>query len=498
MEVLPTRWGSHSRDKWFAGLLLSSLLLFSCGKGAVAPDPSAGDKDDNKEEIDPSAESLNLVSNWNFEQDVDLERSDKPGEGEWRWMGGWDANGTGGRAAEVVQDRTRGVKGSRCLVIIANETNVDVGFAQVIRGLTPGRAYKATARIRTESVEGGAGAHLSLDYLWAPRSNSVTGTSDTWKTTVLEFEPAADTVVLCLKLGNTAADARGVAYFDDVSITYNKDLYERASPEAHIKLVIDKNCVSVSESVIDDWLAKLDKVYASYRVLFKGMSPYEGKTITIRSGSINTWAYAGNPIQWNKDYISEALLKVSRGDWCFGIMHELGHDFAPGHFPEHEGATVAWDFNEELFANFRMYYALDNVPGAQIIQEAQVFHPDGTCTSVAKMYKGKDIQKLYKSETSNSYDRTIAKDRAVEMGNALCYCLCRIVDRYGWGPWSDAFEFLYKVPATCVSSGSWTQWEKFRYLLDTLNKFVPAGENVYSTFTENELKVIEKYLRTQK
>lgn len=494
------RWDLLSRDRRLAWILLLCFFLLSCGKGSVPDDPSSGDPEGkgNTEITDPSNQTLDLVSNGDFETDVNLQLSDRPGEGEWRWMGGWDAKGTNGKAAEVLQDRTRGINGSRCLVIIASETNVDVGFSQVIRGLTPGRAYKATARVRTESVEGGAGAHLSLGYLWAPRSNPITGTSDSWKTTVLEFEPTADTVVLCLKLGNTAADARGVAYFDNVSITYNKDLYERTSPGNHIRLLINKNCVSVSESVIDTWLGNLDEVYESYSVLFKGKNPYEGKTITIRSGSINAWAFAGNPIQWNKDYISDALLKVAQGDWCFGIMHELGHDYHPGHFPEYKGATNAWNFNEELFANFRMYYALCNVPGAQIIQNAQIFSPDGSFQSVTKTYKGKEIVKLYQSETSNSYDQTIAKNKAVEMGNALCYCMCRIVDKYGWDIWSDAFEFLYSVPSTQIPSWTWTQWDKFCYLLDALNKFVPAGGNVYDTFTANELNVIKKYLSTQK
>lgn len=37
-------------------------------------------------------------------------------------------------------------------------------------------------------------------------------------------------------------------------------------------------------------------------------------------------------------------------------MHEIGHNFAP----YISGATYAWNWNEEIFANFRMFYALEN------------------------------------------------------------------------------------------------------------------------------------------
>jgi hypothetical protein len=205
---------------------------------------------------------------------------------------------------------------------------------------------------------------------------------------------------------------------------------------------------------------------------------------------IDAWAYAGDPIQWNSDYIASTLLQLKKGDWIFGILHEMGHNFAPGSF----GATYAWNFNEELFANFRMYYVLDKLNGT-IVQTANIYNSDGTYTSQEKKYVGKEIMQLYKSECDNGYDRTIAKNSPVEMGNALCYCLCRMVEKYGWQVWIDTFDYLYTISPMQKPTNGMTGWDKFEYLMDALS--LHNYEDVRKSFTAAELNVIKAYLQTQ-
>lgn len=445
----------------------------------------------------------NLIKNPEMEDDVDLDlHTDVPGQYGWNWMGGWHSE-----KVQVMQSDDRGCNGSRCLVILSPNENTDCGFGQVVHGLVPGKPYKATARVKTESVTGGAGAHIALDYLWAPRSNGVTGTSD-WTTCTLEFEPDADSVVLCLKLGNTAADSRGVAYFDNVRLTYNTDLYIRTSAAEHFCLMADRKYISVSDGVIDDWLAKLDKVYESYVDLMGGMKPYGGNTIRIRAKVIDAWAYAGNPIEWNENYVAAALSKVSKGDWCFGLMHEMGHDFAPGHiYMEGSQKTgerfSSWIWNEEIFANFRMYYPLTHVDGIEIFQDGCLKSDEngnliqdskGNYVSYQANYKGGEIVKMYKTESSNSYDLTIAKGRAVEMGNGMCYVLARMVEECGWKVWQDAFKYLYQFNSTYKTFNN--DWERIEYLLGVLDKYSPNGKKASQTISAQELSVIKAYYET--
>lgn len=422
-----------------------------------------------------------IVGNYDMEDDVQLDLKSEAIAGNWSYLGGWHSD-----KVQVFQTDDRGYKGSRALVIYAPE-NTDVGFGQVIK-VVPEQPYKISARIKTEGVSGGAGAHLSLDYLWAPRSAPVVGTTD-WTKVTLEIEPTTEEVVLCLKLGGTAADCSGVAYFDNVTVTYNNDLYIKESD--HIRLVVSKEHISVDEALIEEWLEKLDQAYITYKELFNGKVPYEKDRMIIRaSPGIGAWAYAGDPIQWNSDYIASTLMQLKKGDWVFGILHEMGHNFAPGRF----NGTYAWNFNEELFANFRMYYVLDKL-NATIVQTANIYNPDGTYTSVEKSYVGKEIMQLYKSECDNGYDMTIAKGRAVEMGNALCYCLCRMVDKYGWQLWKDTFEYLYNITPEQKPENGMTGWDKFEYLMDALS--LHNYEDVRNSFTKAELDVIEKYLLTQ-
>lgn len=475
--------------------------------------PEGNNSSDKTDDSKDKPEILNLISNWNMEKDVDLamDPSDKTvNSTNWKYIGNWDSNGNGGYDSNIklLQDDRRGVDESRCVAIVSPDVSCDCGFYQTVRGLTPGEPYLATARIKTESVSGG-GAHISLDYLWAPKSSSVKGTNP-WTTVSLEFEPSADTVVLALRLGNTAADSRGVAYFDNVSLTYNTNLYQRMSPEEKIQLVINKKHLAVSDGIIDTWLGHLDKVYRAYVDLFSGRRPHNGKTIKIRSAAIDAWAYAGNPIQWNEDYISQSLIKIGKGDWCFGIMHELGHDFAPGHMfddgAESSSIFTDWIWNEEIFANFRMYYALSTIEGATILQDGvydtdesgrYILDDKGNRVCITKEYKGREIVSLYKTDSGNCFDLTIHAGKAVEMGNGMCYVMAHIADHFGWEIWKRAFDDLYKLKRGFRTFNN--DWERIEFTFSYLDKYIPAGfkeTSVWDLFTQNDKNTIKAYNET--
>lgn len=49
---------------------------------------------------------------------------------------------------------------------------------------------------------------------------------------------------------------------------------------------------------------------------------------------------------------------LQHDDWCFGILHEIGHVFNIG--------DTSWNWNDEMFANFRMHYALEKIMGKYI------------------------------------------------------------------------------------------------------------------------------------
>ena len=440
---------------------------------------------------DPPASSVetpkkSYIVNGDMEEDVSLEMVSEAVAGKWSYLGGWNAG-----VAQISQEENKGVKNSRCLSIMALNEDTDVMFAQKVTGLTPGGYYKATAKAKTDMISGGKGANMCLDYLWAPSSDGILGSDSKWQNIEFDIDdvPESGEITLCLRLGNTAASSKGLVYWDDVKLCENDELYIRSSE--HMRLVVDKKYVGVSDAVIDEWLAKLDQVYECYEELFSGMVPFDGKITTIRAATIDAWAYAGNPIQWNRNYIAETLGTVARGDWCFGLMHEIGHNFAP----YMNNGTYTFDWNEELFANFRMFYALEKL-NATVITTASLPKGDGTYISQEKTYVGAELVTLYKSETTNCYDRTIAAGNAVEMGNALCYKLIQIKDKYGWDVYKKAFAELYDIPRNQQEEQTMNHWERFEYFLGFLTKH--AGEDVHSCFTTMELNTIKAYLSTQK
>ena len=479
----------------FKTLLLAALCfcLVCCEKANGNENTNEGGStpsDPTDQPVTPPVTPVakNYIVNGDMEEDISMELVKEAVVGKWSYIGGWNAG-----VAQVEQKETAGVKNSRCLSILAMNQDTDVMFAQKVTGLTPGGFYKATAKVKTDMISGGKGANICQEYLWAPASDGLTGSYTTkWQTLTLDIDevPESGEITLCLRLGSTAASSKGLVYFDDVKLTENDDLYVRSSQ--HLRLVVNKEYVTISDAAIDNWLANLDKVYEAYKDLFSGMVPFDGKITTIRAASIGAWAYAGNPIQWNRDYIAETLSTVGRGDWCFGIMHEIGHNFAP-YIKE---ATYTFDWNEELFANFRMYYALERC-NATVITTASVPKGDGTYVSQEKTYIGANLKELYRNETSNCYERTIAAGKSVEMGNALCYKLIQIKEKYGWDVYKKAFKWLYSQPRNQTEEQTMNHWERFNYFLDALEQHGGAT-NVRSCFSTAELNTIKGYLSTQK
>lgn len=462
--------------KVLLALMLSMAMFTDCSSKElppiIGPDGEKTDPNQNSEPLD------GIIANPNFEETIDLTKyTGDLSTGRWYYVGGWCDN-----YASVRQLDNWGYKDSRCVAIIASEHTVDVGIAQRIK-VIPGKFYRVSARVKTINVSGAnaeSGASLAINTTFGKKSARVYGTTD-WTTVTLDIEPDGEYIEIALKLGANSDDAKGEAYFDNVTISYNTSLYSCESE--HIILITDKSRVTASDEVISAWLSNLDKVYEAYVELFSGRKPHDGKKITIRSGIIDAWAYAGNPIQWNEDYVAETISSVAKGDWCFGLMHELGHDFAPGHFTEFS-ASQAFDFNEEVFANWRMYYAIEKL-NAKIINNG-------------KTYNGSEIVSLYKSDTDNCYDKILVPRLAKEMGNALTYCLWRIKDKYGWNVWIDTWDEIYKTSRNAAEEASMTQWDKFDWLMTMLSKHTPNGEEVRETFPDGELEVIKAYLSTQK
>ncbi len=374
--------------------------------------------------------------------------------------------------------------GRGCVKLSSDErTSLHVGHR--LRGLEAGRLYRVSARVKCDDVKEGRGAvlYLAPDGLEQPwnASEFVYGTSD-WQEVYMDFvaDGNGEAEIRC-SLGFpwgtvNGGKAAGTAWFDDVRVvpTPEEAIYTRESE--HIVLRLDRDKVTLSDEAVDRWLAHLDRIYEAYAELV-GDVPYDGRKIVI----LNTpgiepgyWALAGNPILWNSHVAVTKLLErtVEFDDWGFGIMHEIGHVFSSGTI-RREGR---WNWNDEIFANFRMSYALEAC--------------DGTMSQRDICYRGADAINYYKI----FYDETIGAGIAKNNGDALHYTFLRIKERYGWDVYKKAFRALYDLDGAAMEHLR-TPYDKLLFFLSYVSE--AAGEDVVAaTYTSEELELIRRSLES--
>jgi hypothetical protein len=259
------------------------------------------------------------------------------------------------------------------------------------------------------------------------------------------------------------------------------DIYIQESE--HIRLELHKQLVSITSEQLADWLSNLDRVYEKYAELMGGNTPNEGNKIVIQSvgQEIAAWARAvigGNSIYWNSFYISETLNEfVNNGDWSFGIMHEMGHNFDKGTEPN-------WIFHAEITANFKPYYALDaladcNFNGKYSLQEQyddsyywslQDDVEDGrfgdkitlSYLNVARKYGWNVMKETFRSYWDNSYP-------------SPGYCYEGNDDAIKYNEFVDRLEYFSGSPdirSECFNEGNW---------LETIERQYPRIKQQYGT-----------------
>lgn len=391
---------------------------------------------------------------------------------------------TPGNLGTIVYRKDGGIGGSPCIEISSAERS-STTIRHALAGLVPGKLYRFSAMLKCEEVKDGRGAVLFIrpdgsEQAWNA-SEFAYGTSD-WNPVYMDF--IADQngeAVICCGLGFpwgtvNGGKASGKAWYDNISVRPVDDeadnIYTRESK--HIILKLDRDKVAISDEAVDRWLAKLDRIYEAYNDLV-GDVPFDGRKIMV----LNTpgiepgyWALAGNPILWNNHVAVKSVVDrtESHDDWGFGIMHEIGHTFSAGNI-KHYGS---WNWNDEIFANFRMSYALEAC--------------DGTMSQRNTLYKGDGVRDYYKI----FYDETIGAGIPKNNGDALHYTFLRIKDRYGWDVYKKAFRALYAVDEQHLPKFR-SNYEKMLFFLSYVS--IAAGEDVVAaTYTPEELALIRKSL----
>lgn len=414
---------------------------------------------DEPEEETPREELKVEIPNWDFEEECDF----KGTKGVWVEQSGWH-----GDNAVVTWEPEGGYKGSAGVKITCKNETTDKPIAQTVSGLQVGKLYELSAMVKTQGITKGWGGSV-YHGLWG-RSDKFTGTNS-WKKRSLLFIPEEESITLGVRLGFSAGDSDGIAWFDNVKLGSPEGYYHRESE--HVEIYLEEALVTVANTYIDKWMAKLDLAYEAYCELFPFFKPFKGRKMVILNDVIDAWAYAGYPILWNTSYVKSTLETVkNNNDTCFGLLHEMGHNFAPGNYRDGEMANTGgnynlWNWNEELFANFRMYYALGrhNLP----------LYLDG------KSYTGTSIDSKYRADSEKSWNENNDLD-----GAGMMWPLCQAVKKWGWEPFKATFEELYNMPQNQSAGDS--KWSKIRYFFDVLSKHAGVEDALAEVLTQDQIE----------
>jgi hypothetical protein len=181
-------------------------------------------------------------------------------------------------------------------------------------------------------------------------------------------------------------------------------------------------------ALLDDpeaWVDKLDRAYEALADLV-GDVPFGGEKITILSVDDvgGAWARCGNPIKWKRQYIAKSFQEnVNKGDWLFGIVHEISHNF---------DLDYRWVWEAEIAANFKMDCVFEKTKAVVFSGGKVCDYSDPDGLRLADIYRKNELARITSDHMLHGGWRRDPYHRK----------LTEMVDKTGWEPLKQAYRWL--------------------------------------------------------
>lgn len=235
---------------------------------------------------------------------------------------------------------------------------------------------------------------------------------------------------------------------------------------AHFNISLEKlDSELFSDNSYKSWRDNLDTYYDDLADL-TGYKPYNGGKLNIKSTRKEYfyWSESANPISWARKYIPGQIYKTNtKGDWSFGIIHEISHDFD----------SYKWNFDTEFFANFKLYYSVGK--NNAVINVGNQY------------YTGSMLRDYFKSGGSTKME-SLCYENSIEQGiysyDGLTYTFIKIQDQIGWEPFRQTFRYFNTLENKDVPT---TNLSKMNLFISELSNF--SGIDVFSLLSRREKQV---------
>ncbi len=352
-----------------------------------------------------------------------------------------------------------GRNGSRAASIENTATN-DARFIQPLT-LKPDTWYTLTGWVKGANLVNQTGNNAAnlFEAKSLTGSEGKGGTFD-WTLLGVTFKSVADgSAEIWARLGHWGSTVTGKAWFDDLSLIELTRL-----DGANMFFAFEEgDLANITPANLGRWLEHLDAAYGAYHDLV-GFAPHNGEPLGVVSyrQDIQAWARAAFPIQWQQRWIGAALADINAtDDWSFGIMHEMGHHFS----------HPSWDYDAELWANFLMYYVVEQLNSR--------IYADG------KLYLGAALADFY--EEGYWRDKQEYWNTGVIKHNPMFWGYIALSKEIGWEPFKSAFRDIY-----ANGNPNAAPIDKYNLLLDKLSQY--AGRDVRALIPYDDLYEAEHYI----
>lgn len=418
---------------------------------------SSSESSPNSESSSSRLSNAELLINGNFELNISDNQT-------WVYMG-WMPN-----YSIATHSKFEGRNNSGAAKIISIGNANDVGWVQKVN-LERNTPYVISGWVKGENITANKiGANISYFGEWnrsfgnSGISKSLSGTFDWTKLSITTLSDSTGETSIACRLGYYNNTVNGTLWCDDFTI--QKADMSKIEKGNIVVFVENEDLKNVTIQDIETWVNNLSRAY-NFLTELVGAKPYNGHPISVLSREeVSPFGFNGNPISVSRSSIAEFLPRLSVGDWGFGFLHELSHDF------EFSGK---WNFDGEHWANFKLEYIVESL--------------NATVYLNGKYYTGLELESYWKERHASQMQQYKSYGTFIDFNDCITYTFVKIKDSIGWDPFKKTFASFNALDDSWTSKSNQAKFEKFLTLLSD-----HSGVDVKSLIPNDEYSAYIAYL----